>query len=395
MKLSFDSKIVLHELHYRKEKKHFIVEKNSTGDFYEMPELCIEAIEKIKQHQSLKQIEEELSMAYPQEEVDMLSFVQQLIELELVKELDGEEVVQNETDQAVKGFTWLPSSFAKILFNKVTIPLLLLLFLTNLLLLITNHRLLPHYTDIFLFQSMISNMGLYMLISLVLIILHELGHILAIRSYDLPASVSIGHRMYILIVAETDLTAAWKLEAPQRYRLFLGGMFMDQLLLLTALLIKLTMPAGEVLFTGIISIVILDIFIKTIYQCSIYMKTDLYYVLETATGCYNLMENGKNDLAKWIPFLKNDSTTATFEGEDKIVRVYGIFSLIGVLCTFSLFVFYFIPQVSYMLKTTLPHLHEPVDNPYFWDAVAIVLQLLIMMSLLIFTIIKSKKSSSA
>ncbi|UOQ46996.1 peptidase [Gracilibacillus caseinilyticus] len=394
MKLSFDTKILLHELHYRKEKKHFIVEKNSTGDFYEMPEICIEAIEKINQQQSLKKIEEDLILAYPQEEVDLLSFVQQLIELELVKEVDGEEVFHDGINQAVSGFTWLPSSFARILFNKATIPLLLLLFLVNLLLFITDHRLMPHYTDIFLFQSMISNMGLYMLISLVLIILHELGHILALRSYDLPASVSVGHRMYILVVAETDLTAAWKLEAPQRYRLFLGGMFIDQLLLLAAILTKLSVPAGEELFAGIISIVILDIFIKTIYQCSIYMKTDLYYVLENATRCYNLMENGKNDLANWIPYLKKDSTTATFEGEEKMVRIYGIFSLIGVLFTFSLFVFYFIPQVTYILKTTLPHLVDPVDNPYFWDAVAIVLQLLIMAGLLLFTIIKSKKSSS-
>ena len=32
------------------------------------------------------------------------------------------------------------------------------------------------------------------------------------------------------------------------------------------------------------------------------MKTDIYYVFENMTGCYNLMESGKQYLHKWLPF---------------------------------------------------------------------------------------------
>lgn len=47
------------------------------------------------------------------------------------------------------------------------------------------------------------------------------------------------------------------------------------------------------------------------------MKTDMYYLCENMTGSYNLMENGKQYLRKWIPFIKQDSTTETLQGKRK------------------------------------------------------------------------------
>lgn len=55
------------------------------------------------------------------------------------------------------------------------------------------------------------------------------------------------------------------------------------------------------------------------------MKTDLYYIFENVTGgCYT-MENGKNFMSKWLPFLKKEQYTTTFSGEKKIVKVYAVF----------------------------------------------------------------------
>lgn len=58
---------------------------------------------------------------------------------------------------------------------------------------------------------MVLNILIYLSISLVLIFIHEFGHILAIRAHDLPAKLSIGNRL-LFIVFETDLTQAWKLD---------------------------------------------------------------------------------------------------------------------------------------------------------------------------------------
>ena len=65
-------------------------------------------------------------------------------------------------------------------------------------------------------------------------------------------------------------------------------------------------------FVGIFSIIVLDIFIKFIYQCCFYMKTDVYYVVENVTGCYNLMESGKIYLSS---FFKKHRKSVKDRGE--------------------------------------------------------------------------------
>ncbi|MDX8045855.1 peptidase [Gracilibacillus sp. S3-1-1] len=393
MKPSFKSKIVLQPMLIRKDNKHYIVENEVNGDFFEMPEVCVVAIEKINNNESLASIEEQLKQSFPDEEVDIIDFIEQLIDLGLVKELDGVELTVQQKSQSTTGFTWISSKLASVFYNKITVPILLILFISNLLLFITQPQLLPKYTDIFIFDSMVLSTITFTLISTIIIVLHEFGHIFAIRSFDLPANVQIGNRLFFIVV-ETDLTAGWRLSAKERNILFLGGMFIDQIILAVALTLKLTIFSEGGFIDGLLSIVILDIFVKTIYQCCIYMKTDLYYVLESVTGSYNLMENGKNYLARWLPFLKVDKTTTVFDGEEKIVKLYSIFTFIGVAFTISLFFFFFLPQTVYIIISILPHLTNPVGNPLFWDALVMVVEFIVMISLLLIVLIKKKKASS-
>ena len=49
----------------RKDKKHYIVEDQTSGEFYEMPEVCIDAINLINQGEQLGEIERELKEKLP------------------------------------------------------------------------------------------------------------------------------------------------------------------------------------------------------------------------------------------------------------------------------------------------------------------------------------------
>ncbi|MFC4560107.1 peptidase [Virgibacillus kekensis] len=390
MKISLDSQLILNPLTIRQDKKNYIVEDSQTGDFFEMPKICIDAIEMIESNISLREIELTLAQEYPNEKVDLVDFSEQLLELGLIREIDGEKIHTAKKNEQPRGFTWLAPSIAKLFFNKVTIRNLFpSIILINILLIIMNPELMPSYADIFIFDAMTFNILTYTGISLVLILIHEFGHILAIRAHGLPAQLSVGHRLF-LVVFETDLSPAWKLEPKQRNVLYLGGIFFDQTVVFLALIGCIILPSGIV--GGLLALIVLDIFIKSIYQCCFYMKTDLYYLCENMTGCYNLMENGKQYLSRWLPFVKADSTTQTFQDEGKFVRMYGVFYLVGVLLTLSLFVFYFIPQLVHMYAYTLPELMQPVGNPYFWDALIFVGQTLIMIGLLAYSWHKSRTS---
>ncbi len=293
-------------------------------NFFEMPKVCIDAIKMMNNGFNLGQVQASLLQTYPKEEVDLLDFSHQLVELGLVQSIDGKIIEMKKENHKIRGFEWIPAKVGKLLFNRVTSKLYFLVFMMNILFLVLNPKLLPTYQDMFVFDVMIWNVLIYAVLSLILLLIHEMGHVLAIRSHNLPTNWNIAHRL-MLVVMETDLTAAWKLPNHRRNILYLGGMCFDQVLLFTALSWKLTLPNDELILHGILSMIALDIFIKTIYQCCFYMKTDLYFVFENISGCYNLMENAKQHLREWLPFIKEDTTTTVYQEEKRTVRLYSYF----------------------------------------------------------------------
>jgi putative peptide zinc metalloprotease protein len=386
MKLTHDTKLTLYDLNIRPDKKHFIVEDSASGDFYEMPKICIDAIEFMKNGENLGEIENQLKVDYPEDEVDIYSFTEQLVEFGLVKEINGEAVTVSKNTHSSKGFEWIPSKIAKVFFNKITNKLYMLLLVINISLVVFNPELMPHYSDIFLFESMTLNMLTYMALSLVLIIIHEYGHILAIRSHNLPAKLDIGNRLF-LVVFETDLSPAWKLTPRERNPLYFAGMSFEQVVIFISFLTMLFFTESNSIIAGLLSMVVLDIFIKSIYQLSFFMKTDMYYIVENWTGSYNLMENGKQYLSKWIPFIKTDDTTEAFDDELPAIRLYSWFYLLGILLMFLLLGFYIIPQTIHALYHVIENLWLP-NGPYFWDSVIFLGQAILMIGLLLYAKLK-------
>lgn len=393
MKVSLQSKIKLYPLSIQKDKKNYIVEEPISGDFFEMPQISVDAIKRLEKGEGLDDVEKVIKESYPDEEVDIIEFVEQLVELGLVKAVDGEPI-NREIDRAnskskAGGFEWIPSGVGRLFFNRMMDKVYLLLLVLNIFIFVLNPELFPHYKDIFLFDSMVMNMLVYLLISLVLIMIHEFGHILAIRSYNLPAKLSIGNRL-IFIVFETDLTSAWKLDPKKRNILYLAGMSIEQVLVFVSLGLMLLFPDAN--FVGILSIIVLDIFIKTIYQCCFYMKTDVYYVVENVTGCYNLMESGteylrsifKKQRISWKEKQK------MFQDNLNVIRMYSVFYIIGVFLTLLLATIYLLPQLYYAYTTIFSNIQRPDNSAAFWDAVAFIAQTIFMIGLLVYLMRKRR-----
>lgn len=395
MKVSLQSEITLYPLSIRQDKKHYIVEEPISGDFFELPEIGVDAIKRLEQGEELVSIEHALKTSYPDEEVDIIDFVEQLLELGLVQEVDGVLVKKEQSKSTSRsgGFLWIPHSVGRLFFNGVMTKIYLLLLVANIVMLILNPNLFPHYKDIFLFDSMMLNIISYLFISLLLILLHEFGHILAIRSHDLPAKLSIGNRL-IFIVFETDLTQAWKLDPKKRNILYLAGLSFEQVILFLSLGAMLLFPDAGII--GILGIIVLDIFIKFIYQCCFYMKTDVYYVVENITGCYNLMENGKIYLNSRFKKRRKDEeiNKEMFQGEWNLIRLYSVFYIVGVVLTLILAVLYFVPQLYYTYTTIYLNLLGTGDRAAFWDAIAFLIMTMLMLVLLMYVANKQRHENS-
>ncbi|MCM3665262.1 hypothetical protein M3204_12660 [Mesobacillus subterraneus] len=392
MELTYDTEVTLSPLVIRKDKKHYIVEDTMTGEFYEMPKVCIDAIELIDQSKPLDVIENELKERYPEEVVYIIDFIHQLLELELVSKLNGEEITRIVEPKDNTGFTWIPSSIGCFFFHSISAKLYIGLLAASIGMLLINPGLFPRYTDLFVFDLMLKNVAAWLFISFLLVLLHELGHVLAMRSEGLPAKIELGHRLFF-VVLETDMSQVWKLPAEKRNKLYLAGMYFDMAVLFLALTVQFFQMEGTV-FNGLLKIVVLDTFIRLTYQAAVFMKTDLYYVIENKTGCYNLMENGQNFLAKWLPFLKV-SQTETFTGEEKIVRRYAGFYITGVAITMAITAYYYIPQLFFAVdQIMLPGFTESISSIRFWDSVVFLLQIVLVMGLLLYSWTKKYRYSS-
>ena len=180
-----------------------------------MPEVCIIAIEKINQREPLDLIEILLKKEFPVDEVNMLDFVNQLMELDLVSELDGEVITRKIQSNNHSGYQWIPPHLGRIFFNTHSTKIYIGSLIASLLLILSNPSLFPNYQDFFVFDLMMKNAVVWLLITFSLVVLHELGHVLAVRSENLPAKIELGHRLFF-VVLETDMSRVWTLPVKKR-----------------------------------------------------------------------------------------------------------------------------------------------------------------------------------
>lgn len=383
MSITLYSRLLLVPIEIRRDKRHFIVEDKTSGEFYEMPEVCIEAIKLMEMGKKLGEIEETLKVDFPNEEVDLLDFSNQLFDMDLIEAIDGEKVEKKEIVKESLGFLWISPKIGKFFFNRMALSLYAVLFLVNIILLISKPSLFPNYQDAFVSDVMVINIITYLAVTFSLVLVHEFGHIFATRAYNLPTKLGVGHRL-LLVVLETDMTSVWRLPTRDRNVLYLAGLCFDTFVLFIALMSKLVFPNSSGIFLSLMTLAAYDVFVRIIYQCCVYMKTDLYYVFENITGSYNLMENAQQKIRNRLPFFNTShDKDEVFPGEKYIVFSYAIFYFIGVTVTLALMTIFYIPVLLHAAKLTLPKFLEPPSSFAFWDAVLFSSQFLVIIILLL------------
>jgi putative peptide zinc metalloprotease protein len=383
MSITLNSVLFIVPIEIRKDKKNYIVEDKTSGEFYEMPEVCIAAINLINQGKRLGEIDRELIGKFPNEDVNLLDFAGQLQELDLIAEIDGVKVDKKPKQKERLGFLTISPTIGKVFFNRLTYSLYFILFVVNILLFITHPSLFPHHEDIFVFDIMALNVVLWMSFTFLLLLVHEFGHILAMRAHNLPTKLGIGHRMFFVVI-ETDMSSVWKLAPKERNVLFLAGLCFDMMILFIALVSQLLFPNGSWLLVGLLNLAVFDIVLRITYQCCIYMKTDLYFVFENVSGCYNLMENAKQNIRNKLSFIRFSARTEVlFSEERRTVFLYTMLYFLGVVISIALYFIYYIPEVIYAANKIFPGFTQPPTSLLFWDAVLFSLQVGIFVLLLL------------
>lgn len=98
----------------------------------------------------------------------------------------------------------------------------------------------------------------------------------------MPGRIRFGTRLQFL-TAQTEVSGIWLAERRVRLTVYLSGMALDAAVCAVCLL--LTVPAGP---QPALSVVAMTALLMLSTQFLVFMRTDLYFVLQDVTGCRNL-----------------------------------------------------------------------------------------------------------
>jgi hypothetical protein len=139
--------------------------------------------------------------------------------------------------------------------------------------------------------------GLVLLVNAVLgwalVGVHELGHLGTARGAGVPARLSLGTRLQFL-VAQTDVSGVWAAPRRTRWTVYLAGITVN--LLIAAVGVLLEPLAAPGLARHLLAAVALESVLVLPFELLVFMRTDVYFLIQDAAGCANLYADGSAHL---------------------------------------------------------------------------------------------------
>jgi putative peptide zinc metalloprotease protein len=185
----------------------------------------------------------------------------------------------------------------RILYGRTGLTVQLGLAAAGLPVLITHPDLRPTYTDAIVTDIALASLLIGVLMTVAGGLLHEAAHALAAASKGVRSKITISRRLYT-IVYQTDLTQLWRLPRRDRLLPLSAGMLLDAAVAgLVLLLLAGPWQNTHPLLIDIARAVVLTKLAGIFFQAEVFMRTDIYAILASVTGCHNLWVT-KNAVAR-------------------------------------------------------------------------------------------------
>ncbi|MDA4890069.1 hypothetical protein PFZ55_24615 [Streptomyces sp. MS2A] len=331
------TRVVLHDLAVRPDRDEWIVGRMATRTFVALPAAGARAVELLRAGRSVARTEETLR-AETGEEFDIADFVGDLAALGFVARIGDRPVPDAEPPRA--SLPWLRPRHVRLALHPV-LPLLVgALLAAALAVLVRRPDLLPGYRDL-----LWSRHGSVVLLSgaaagWALLLAHELAHLVTARAAGVPGKMRLGTRLQFLVM-QTDISGIEL--APRRHRLtaYLAGIALN---LSVASSLVLVLAATETGTTAhrLLAAALLLALLPLPFQCMVFTRTDLYFVLQDLTGCRDLYGDGlayaRYRFRRAVrPVRRGPRTEAAREDpstrlpahERRAVRIYSVVLVVG------------------------------------------------------------------
>jgi hypothetical protein len=290
------SRVTLHELRTRVESwddaDEWIVGRVETGEFVALPAVAGAVLGALQNNTTIDQARARV-LAEIGRDIDVAGFVESLVGLGFVAAVDGVPVAGPAPPRT--SLPWLRPEHVRWILRWPILIALMALVLGAIVVLAARPQLLPSYRDLLWTPraslALVGNAAM----SWAIISIHELAHLATARACGIPGRISFGTRLQFL-VAQTNVSGVWALRRRQRMTVYLSGIAVN--LGVAAIGVILAAVAdGAVARLGAAVAVLSTMMIAP--QFLVFMRTDLYFVLQDLTGCRNLYADGSAHV-RWV-----------------------------------------------------------------------------------------------
>jgi hypothetical protein len=271
----------------RDDKGSWVIGRVETGDFAVMPPSARRAIALLAYGCTVGEVTGILREEAGRE-FAVADFVASLDEMGLLKAIDGQP--RAGPDPIRPSLPRLRPQHLRWLLSPAVPWLVLAVIGAAAAMLLTHPVLVPQYRDLVWSRHSGIVLTVNAAIGWALIWLHELGHLTTARAAGVPARLSLSTRLQFL-AAQTDVSGIWA--APRRTRLtvYLAGIAVNVLAAAAGvLIIGLAHPAG--LVGHLLAAAVAESILLLPVQFLIFMRTDLYFLVQDLSGCANLYADG-------------------------------------------------------------------------------------------------------
>ncbi len=332
------TRIRLHCLRMRPDGERWCVGRMETGGFVLLPPVAIEALRLFRQGMTVDEVAEALRATHGRD-INVGGFVGNLVNLGYVAAVDGEPV--DGPPEIRPTWPWLRASHVRWTLSRASVATVLALPVWALIALIRRPDLLPTYHDLLWSRHGSLVLAGNAMIGWSLVFLHESAHLVTARAAGVPGRVSFGTRLQFLAV-QTDVTGVWAAPRRTRVTVYLSGIAVNLAITATAIGARLVVGPGTTPGQVLGAVALLSaLFVPP--QLLLFMRTDVYFVIQDIAGCRNLYEDGFAHVRylagrAWLAVTRRgppppDPSAALASRERRAIRAYAPVLAFGtVLC---------------------------------------------------------------
>ncbi|MEU7693044.1 PqqD family protein [Microbispora sp. SCL1-1] len=361
------SRVVLRELGVRPDRGEWIVGRVSTGDFVALPEVGMRVLRLLGDGLPVEDIQTRLRQETGAK-LDIDSFVRHLADAGLVAAIDGRPVPAPDPPRPT--FPWLRPGSVRWTLNPVLHICVVALIAVGVVLLIRQPALLPNWRAILWSPSGAAVLFTRIAVGWLMLFVHEMAHLVTARAAGVPGRVAFGTRLQFLAV-QTDVSGIWL--APRRVRLtvYLSGIAVD--IALCAACVILSVLTGP---HPAYSIALLTGMSMLATQACVFMRTDLYFVLQDLTGCRNMYGDVvtyvRYGLARLMGRRRPGPIVHVSRRERRWLAVYGVVLVGGTIACLAVFATITLPVTVALVVGAVRTLISPGGPSGTVDAVVVL-----------------------